>query len=257
MLEQEHLYGDHVHLVHDPMAASGLIRLCDKEAGQDTVIGIVKTLYRDVLLRAVVNLLFPIVKVTVQTPMVQHIGRKGVLEDYITDPATRVVIATLLRAGAIPSSACLNRLVSLLDNGNLRQDFFGASRQTDENHHVTGTLITYDKSGPIDDQILLIPDPMGATGGSVIQTLKQYGDIGKARSIATVHLIVTPEYIRRISAEHPEVHIFALRVDRGMSDTEVQDSIPGTFPEREFGLTDTQYIAPGAGDMGYRLTGVP
>ncbi len=241
------------------MAAAGLTRLCRNDMSRAAVANITRALYKEALLRAAVNLLFPVAQVTAVTPMAKFNGRRGVLEATVTDPAARAVIAVLLRAGDVPSSACYSRLVGLLDDGNLRMDYFGASRQTDANHRVTGTDVTYAKAGPLDGRILLIPDPMGATGSSVVKVLKDgYGEeADKALAIAVLHLIMAPEYIRTLREEYPRIHIFALRVDRGMSDQEVQDSIPGTFPDREFGLTETQYIAPGAGDMGFRLTGVP
>mgnify|MGYP000128422556 CR=1 FL=1 len=33
---------------------------------------------------------------------------------------------------------------------------------------------------------------------------------------ATVHLIVTPEYLRHVTEHHPEVQVYALRLDRGL-----------------------------------------
>ena len=42
-----------------------------------------------------------------------------------------------------------------------------------------------------------------------------------------MHLIVTPEYIKRIKKDHPDVKIFALRLDRGLSEDSVLASIPG------------------------------
>ena len=51
-------------------------------------------------------------------------------------------------------------------------------------------------------------------------------------------------------AEFPELHIFAIRLDRGLSGPEVLDSPPGTHSAQERGLTDNQYIVPGAGGVG-------
>ncbi len=255
--EVTHRYPKTVHIVDDPMAAVGLTDFCNQETAQSTLLGIVKSLYREVLLRRAVNDLFPRQKMVVSTPMVNVVGRRGILEAEVIDPATKVAIATVLRAGNIPSTVIFNRLAGILKHGSVRQDYFGASRVTDGEHRVTGTKVSYEKLGPLDGRILLLPDPMGATGGSMIQVLECYGrnEVAKAKAIATLHLIITPEYIGRVTEAFPDVHIYALRLDRGMSDTEVQESIPGTFPDRERGLTDTQYIAPGGGDIGFRLTG--
>ena len=72
---------------------------------------------------------------------------------------------------------------------------------------------------------------------------------GVPAEIICVHLIITPEYIRRIQQEHPDAHIFALRLDRGMSSPEVLASQPGSS-EFESGLNEVQYIVPGAGGLG-------
>ena len=65
-----------------------------------------------------------------------------------------------------------------------------------------------------------------------------------------VHLIVTPEYVRRVHAAHPEVRIHAIRLDRGFSSSEALALPPGTRPAEERGLDGHQYIVPGAGGLG-------
>ena len=73
---------------------------------------------------------------------------------------------------------------------------------------------------------------------------------GNPRALAAVHLIVTPEYLRRMTKQFPNLHIFAIRLDRGLSDADVLQTRPGARPDDERGLTDNQYIVPGAGGVG-------
>ena len=96
------------------------------------------------------------------------------------------------------------------------------------------------------------PIPWGATGGSLCQAIRHYKEkvAGTARKYIAVNLIVTPEYVKRMLSEHPDVVIFALRLDRGASPPEVLATIPGTHWDRESGLTDKQYIVPGGGGFG-------
>jgi uracil phosphoribosyltransferase len=61
---------------------------------------------------------------------------------------------------------------------------------------------------------------------------------------------VTPEYLRNVLAAHPEVRIYALRLDRGLSPPDVLATVPGTRWAEERGLDDHQYIVPGAGGVG-------
>ncbi|MCY4523388.1 MAG: hypothetical protein OXB84_01485, partial [Halobacteriovoraceae bacterium] len=73
---------------------------------------------------------------------------------------------------------------------------------------------------------------------------------GKALGYIALHLIITPEYISRMKKEHPDLRIFSLRLDRGLSSEEILNTIPGTKPQEEIGLNEKQYIVPGAGGVG-------
>ena len=53
-----------------------------------------------------------------------------------------------------------------------------------------------------------------------------------------------------MKTDHPELIVYALRVDRGASSPSALASIPGTLWAEESGLTDNQYIIPGAGGLG-------
>jgi uracil phosphoribosyltransferase len=93
---------------------------------------------------------------------------------------------------------------------------------------------------------------MGATGGSISTALKTYKEtvVGKPRRAICLHLIVTPEYLKRVTTDHPGTVIYALRLDRGLSPEEVFDTVPGTHWDKERGLDDHQYIVPGGGGFG-------
>ena len=51
-------------------------------------------------------------------------------------------------------------------------------------------------------------------------------------------------------AAHPDIVIYALRLDRGLSPADVLATVPGTRWDEERGLNDHQYIVPGAGGVG-------
>ena len=53
-----------------------------------------------------------------------------------------------------------------------------------------------------------------------------------------------------MTEEHPGMVIFALRLDRGLSDEAVLRTVPGTFWDREKGINEKGYIVPGAGGLG-------
>ena len=66
--------------------------------------------------------------------------------------------------------------------------------------------------------------------------------------------MVTPEAVRRVRERHPDVHLYAGRLDRGLSTERALAAEPGAFLDEERGLNDVQYIVPGAGGMGELLT---
>ncbi len=86
----------------------------------------------------------------------------------------------------------------------------------------------------IEDKLVLIVDPMLATGGSAcdaIEMLKRRG----CKDIKFMAIIGAPEGVTRVAEQHPDVHIFVSTLDRC--------------------LNDKGYILPGLGDAGDRIFG--
>ncbi len=159
----------------------------------------------------------------------------------------------LARAGIIPSGICFDQLLHFLRPKNVRQDYFHIGRTVNSNDEVTGAKISSCKvGGSTEGAILIIPDPMGATASSLCEVVKYYREEveGNPLKIVAIHMIITPEYIRRMKDEEPDVIVYAARLDRGRSNKEILETIPGTHIEKEFGLTDKGYIVPGAGGLG-------
>ena len=73
---------------------------------------------------------------------------------------------------------------------------------------------------------------------------------GKARKFIALHLIITPEYLSRLTKVHPDLIIYAVRLDRGLSSDEILKTIPGERWAEERGLDDHDYIVPGGGGFG-------
>jgi uracil phosphoribosyltransferase len=123
----------------------------------------------------------------------------------------------------------------------------------DAEGHVTGATWHDAKIGrDVEGRTVLFPDPMGATGASVVSALDHYTTHleGVPGRCITMHLIVTPEYLQNVLAAHPRTTVYAFRLDRGMSADDVLATIPGTRWADERGLDDHQYIVPGAGGIG-------
>ncbi len=249
--EIEHHYGPNAHLLDDPVGWTLLARLCAKGTEQPEVGRLVRMLYER-LAYAVVAAEFPRARLDVPTRMVTS-SPQAVVRSIGIAPHTRVVTVGIARAGTMPSQVVYELLNELLDPPCVRQDHLFMSRATDAQGHVTGATWHDAKIGrDVEGRIILFPDPMGATGSSIVSALDHYKtrlEGSPARSIA-VHLIVTPEYLRYVFRAHPDAIVYALRIDRGLSSADVLATAPGTHWADERGLDDHQYIVPGAGGVG-------
>ncbi len=85
-----------------------------------------------------------------------------------------------------------------------------------------------------ENSVVVITDPMLATGGSLLHLLKKVTPL-KPKDIRIVCVVAAPEGIELIRKEFPQVHIFTAALD-----------------ER---LNDIKYIVPGIGDYGDRYFG--
>ena len=63
-------------------------------------------------------------------------------------------------------------------------------------------------------------------------------------------MIVTPEYLKAVTGAFPDVQIYAVRLDRGLSSPEVLEQVPEAAWDQERGLNEQQYIVPGGGGFG-------
>ncbi len=249
--EIEHRYGPSVHLLDDPSGWTLLAKVCSKNTGQPELGHLVKTLYRHLAL-AVFSAELPRARLDVPTRMVAS-SPEAVVRSTGVAPHTRVVTVGIARAGTVPSQVVYETLNDLLDPACVRQDHLFMSRVTDADGHVTGAAWHDAKIGrDVEGRIILLPDPMGATGASMSSAIEHYETRldGKPARCVPMHLIVTPEYLRKVTRAHPEARIYALRVDRGLSPPDVLATVPGTRWDDERGLDDHQYIVPGAGGVG-------
>jgi uracil phosphoribosyltransferase len=244
--EIAHRYGSRVHVPDDPYMRTLLAELCMPATVQPRLNWLLQSLY-DGLVRACINDLFPKKIRSVRTRM----GAEYRAE--MLDPGTEVVTVDIARAGIKPSLVCFELLSTVLDPAGVRQDHVIMNRTTDAAGAVTGAAISGTKvGGPTDGKILLFPDPMGATGSSLSEVVKWYrlnGEGVPARWIS-LNLIVTPEFLRKVACDCPDLEVYCWRVDRGLSPADVLAKTPGEDWDRERGLDDHDYIVPGAGGLG-------
>lgn len=250
-MEIEHLYGDKVHILESHYLATLLWRLCLPETKQPLVNQLVEVLYSG-LIKRVIDREFPRARVKTPTRMTQlHPGRE--FEGMVLDQKQASVVVNLARAGTLPSHVCYQTLNMLVNPNQVRQDHIMAARMVDKKGAVIGTDFEASKiGGSVKESVVFFPDPMGATGGTIVSALDYYKKNiqGKAKHYVALHLIVTPEYLKRVTEHHPDLSIYAIRLDRGLSPKEILDTVPGTYWGQEKGLDDHDYIVPGGGGLG-------
>ncbi|BCS85116.1 MULTISPECIES: uracil phosphoribosyltransferase [Prevotella] len=145
----------------------------------------------------------------------------------INVPTDKIVLATIFRAG-LPFH---NGFLNIFDHaGNA---FVSAYREyKDQEHHEVDIHIEYLATPSIDEKILIIADPMLATGGSMELGYKAFVTKGTPKQIHVCCVIATPEGIEHIKNTFPEdkTTIWCGAIDPGMN--------------------EHKYIVPGFGDAG-------
>lgn len=248
--EIEHNYGPNVHILSDPFLLSHLARLCAEETTQPVINELVITLYQ-ALLKKVVNMEFPTRQAKIRTRMAAEHPQEASYEGPIIDTDVPVVSVNLARAGTLPSHVCYTALNYFMNPKLVRQDHISIARVTDAAQHVTGSQVSGHKiGGTVQDAIVLFPDPMGATGGTIAEALDVYKQRGGARKYIALNCIVTPEYLKKVTTRHPDIVVYAIRLDRGLSSAEILKTKPGTHWDQEKGLNHKHYIVPGGGGFG-------
>jgi hypothetical protein len=82
---------------------------------------------------------------------------------------------------------------------------------------------------------------MGATGTSIVSAISHYRTKldGTPLRCITMHLIVTPEYLKNVLAAQPDTVIYAPSRPRAVP-PEILTSVPGTHWDEERGLDERQ-----------------
>lgn len=145
----------------------------------------------------------------------------GEASAYLSDD--RIVLATILRAG-LPLH---NGLLSYFDHAD--NAFVTAYRK----HEKDGSFdiaMKYMTCPSLENSILIVSDPMLATGASIDKVLEELLTHGRPKSIHIVSVIAATQGLAYVHNKYPDVHIW------------IGDEDPT--------LNDQAYIVPGLGDAG-------
>ena len=157
----------------------------------------------------------PTIKYDVKTPLTE------VEVERIN--ASNIVILAIIRAGL----GMLNGALKLIPGA--RVGHLGIYRDEDTLQPVE----YYMKSPELNEEdIVIIIDPMFATGGSVIMAIDYVKEKG-AKKIKVLSIVSVPEGIKNLNEHHPDVEFITCAIDSHLN---------------KYG-----YIVPGLGDAGDRL----
>ena len=250
--EIAHGYGPRVHVLADPWSLSLLARFAAPDCGIDEVHRLLDAAYARLFAAAVREL--PMAVSDAPTRMAAAVGARGTYRGVVIDRASRAVIVDVARAGMLPAHQLQRALHLVLPADHTRVDHLYFQRVADPiTGRVTGVSASGSKiGGDVDGVTMFVPDPMGATGASLVQALAHYEDnvAGRPSKRVSVHLVVTPEFLAHVTKACPDLAVYCLRVDRGMSAPDVLETPLGARWSEERGLSDNDYIVPGAGGVG-------
>ncbi|MBP3270684.1 MAG: uracil phosphoribosyltransferase [Ruminococcus sp.] len=137
----------------------------------------------------------------------------------------KLAIVPILRAGL----GMVNGILALVPSAKIGHIGLYRDEVTHEPHEYFCKL-----PESINERLVILPDPMLATGGSAIQAvdlIKQKG----CSNIKFMCMIAAPEGLKALSEAHPDIDIYV-----------------GCLDER---LNENAYIVPGLGDAGDRIFG--
>ena len=209
MLEVQNL-----HVVDGPLARQKLKVLRDENTCTPEFRQAMKELALIVVAEATHSM--PTNTVRVRTPLA---------ETEVEEIAGPVCLVPVLRAGL----GMLEGALALLPDATV--GFMGLQRDEE-----TAEPVEYYVNLPrnLQEYLVLVLDPMLATGGSLSATLGKLKEYG-ARWISCLHAVAAAPGVERVTGEHPDASFYTAAVD----------------PE----LDERAFIVPGLGDAGDRLYG--
>ena len=159
---------------------------------------------------------FPLTYEEIETPLMKMNAPKI--------KGKKVVIAPILRAGL----GMVEGLTTLMPSA--RIGHIGMYRDEE----TCKPVFYYYKMPAGKDRLVIVTDPMLATGGSAIDAINRLKDDGYT-NIRLMCLVASPQGVKAVEDAHPDVDIYLASLDEG--------------------LNDRNYILPGLGDAGDRIFG--
>ena len=203
-----------LHIIDHPLVQHKLSIMRNKETSTNKFRGLLKEIA--MLMGYEVTRDFPLTYKEIETPLQKM--------NAPTIAGKKVVIAPILRAGL----GMVDGLMELIPSA--RVGHIGMYRD-----EVTCQPVFYYYKMPANkDRLVILTDPMLATGGSACDAIARLKEDG-FKNIRMMALVASPEGIKAVTEAHPDVDIYVASIDEGMN--------------------EKKYILPGLGDAGDRIFG--
>ena len=204
-----------VHVIDHPMIQHKLTIMRNKETGSKDFRQLLEEI--SLLMGYEVTRDIPLEEVEIETPICKMTAKKVL--------GRKLAIVPILRAG-MGMVEGLHTLVPVAKVGHI-----GLYRN-EETHEP---VVYYCKlPEDIQERMVIVTDPMLATGGSSCDALAMLKERG-CKNIRLMCLVAAPEGVARVQKEHPDVDIYVAAIDDH--------------------LNADAYIVPGLGDAGDRIFG--
>ena len=204
-----------VHILDHPLIRHKVAMLRDVNTGHKN--------FRDLITEIATLMVYesfrdvPTMEIEVQTPLEKC--KQTVVKD------NSIAIVPILRAGL----GMVDGILSIFPSAKVGH--IGLYRDEETHQPIEYYCKLPDK---IEDKVVIVTDPMLATGGSAseaITVLKSHG----CKKMKLLSIIAAPEGVERIHRDHPDVEVYVSTLDRE--------------------LNENAYILPGLGDAGDRIFG--
>lgn len=159
---------------------------------------------------------FPLAYEEIETPLMKM--------NAPTIDGKKVVIVPILRAGL----GMVDGLTELIPSA--RIGHIGMYRDEE----TCLPVFYYYKMPANKDRLVIVTDPMLATGGSACDAIARLKNDGY-KNIRLMCLVASPQGVKAVTEQHPDVDIYLASLDEGMN--------------------EKNYILPGLGDAGDRIFG--
>lgn len=206
---------DNVYEMDHPLIQHKITLLRDRHTGTNEFRKIVEELGMLMGFEALHDL--PVENVEVETPI------EKCLSPVIS--GRKLAVVPILRAGL----GLVPGILSLTPSAKVGHIGMYRDEETHEPHEYFCKL-----PEPISERIIVVTDPMLATGGSAVDAVDLIKQRGGKR-IKFICIIAAPEGVKRFNEAHPDVELYIGHLDRE--------------------LNGDAYICPGLGDAGDRIFG--